>query len=178
MWDQDALKAALDFAAKAHGSQQVPGSGFPYVVHVTKVATEVLAACAADPVADATLAVTVALLHDTIEDCGTTREELERTFGRRVADGVAALSKDGSVAKADRMRDSLTRIGQQPREVAMVKLADRITNLEPPPANWSKEKRSAYLAEARVIHDSLAHASAALAARLERKMEAYAAWCV
>ncbi len=178
MWDQDVLKAALDFAARAHGTQQVPGSGFPYVVHVTKVATEVLAACTADPATDATLAVTVALLHDTIEDCSITREELERTFGARVAEGVVAVSKDDALPKADRMADSLRRIAQQPREVAMVKLADRITNLEPPPANWTREKRLAYLAEARVIHSSLAQASAHLAARLERKMEAYAAWCV
>jgi hypothetical protein len=39
-WNQDEFKRALDFAARAHGEQKVPGSGFPYLVHLTKVATE------------------------------------------------------------------------------------------------------------------------------------------
>ncbi len=40
-WDQYLFLRALDFAAKAHGPQQVPGSGAPYVVHLAKVASEI-----------------------------------------------------------------------------------------------------------------------------------------
>lgn len=177
MWDQDQFKAALDFAARAHGPQAVPGSGFPYVVHVVKVATEVLQACTVEPGHDVALAMVVALLHDTVEDCGTSRDELKRTFGEKVARGVLALSKDDRLAKADRMADSLQRIGWESPEIAMVKLGDRITNLEPPPPHWPAEKRRAYLAEARAIHAALGSASPYLAARLAQKMEAYAAFC-
>lgn len=49
-----------------------------------------------------------------------------------------------------------------PREISCVKLADRITNLEPPPPHWPIEKRVGYLEEAHVIADKLAGASALL----------------
>jgi (p)ppGpp synthase/HD superfamily hydrolase len=92
-----------------------------------------------------------------------------------VADGVAALSKDDRLPKADRMADSLRRIREQPREVWMVKLADRITNLAPPPDDWSAAKRAAYRDEAIVIADALGAASPTLHARLRARIEAYAA---
>lgn len=177
MWNQDTYKRALDFAAKAHGDQKVPGSGFPYVVHLSKVAMETLAACVVEPDVDADLAVTCALLHDCIEDAGVTYEQMEAHFGARVADGVRALTKDESLPKSARMEDSLSRIRQQPREIWMVKLADRITNLEPPPSHWTLEKRRAYLAEATQILERLRGASALLERRLAEKMAAYEAHC-
>ena len=173
MWNQDLFAKALDFAARAHGEQRVPGSNFPYVVHVTKVATEVLAACAAEPGRDVDLALACALLHDTMEDAEVSWKELSDAFGAKVADGVRALSKNEDVPKAERMKDSLARIREQPREIWMVKLGDRITNLEPPPAAWSAAKRAAYLDEARAIREALGEASSHLAARLDARMTAY-----
>jgi guanosine-3',5'-bis(diphosphate) 3'-pyrophosphohydrolase len=170
-WDQDLFLRALDFAAKAHGPQQVPGSGAPYVVHLTKVASEI--AHVADGSFDADLALTCALLHDCIEDAGVTSEAISEHFGEAVATGVSALTKDDSLPKSDRMLDSLDRIRRAPREVWMVKLADRITNLEPPPPHWTKAKQQAYVAEARLIHAHLAEAHAGLGARLQSKIVAY-----
>ena len=178
MWDQDLFKRALDFAARAHGEQRVPGSNFSYVVHLTKVATEVLAACAAEPGRDVNLAMTCALLHDAMEDADVTADALRNAFGPSVADGVRALTKDKSIAKAERMKESLARIAAQPHEIWMVKLGDRITNLEPPPDGWSETKRRAYLAEAREIRAALGAASAHLAKRLDAKIAAYDAYVV
>lgn len=170
-WDQELFKKAVDFAAKAHGEQKIRGSGAPYVVHLVKVAAEVL--CVADGSFDVDFALQCALLHDSVEDAGVTWEALERAFGGRVADGVLALTKDEQVAKCDRMVDSLRRIATQPREVAMVKLADRIANLEPPPPHWSEEKVREYRAEARRIHDALCGAHEGLAKRLAEKIAVY-----
>lgn len=170
-WDQDLFKRTLDFAAKAHGTQQVPGSGFPYVVHLVKVATEVLRV--ADGSFEVDFAMQCALLHDSVEDAGVDVELLRREFGARVADGVSALTKDESVAKPERMADCLRRIRAQPREVWLVKLADRITNLEPAPAHWGAEKRAAYLAEAKVICEALGEADAGLAKRMREKIASY-----
>ena len=90
------------------------------------------------------------------EDTATTYSELVATFGAPIADGVRALSKlDDSIPKAERMADSLRRIRLQPREVWVVKLANRITNLAPPPAGWSSDKRRAYRDEAIEIADAL-----------------------
>jgi (p)ppGpp synthase/HD superfamily hydrolase len=177
MWSQDAYKRALDFAARVHGDQRVPGSGYPYVVHLTKVAMEAMAACVADPALDANVAIACALLHDSIEDAGVARSQIQAEFGAAIAAGVQALTKDSTVEKSRQMGDSLERIRASAREVWVVKLADRITNLEPPPAQWSPEKRRAYRAEAQQILDALRGASTLLETRIEEKIAAYAAYC-
>lgn len=174
-WTPDRYLQALAFAARAHGDQRVPGSGFPYVTHVVSVAMEVMAASRQDPF-DADLAIACALLHDTLEDTLADADEIGRTFGPAVLAGVRALTKDAALPKAERMRDSLRRLAGQPREVALVKLADRITNLQPPPPAWTREKRVAYREEAREILAALGGACAPLAARLAEKIDAYAAF--
>lgn len=170
-WDQDAFKSTLDFAAAAHGQQKVKGSGAPYVVHVMKVATELL--CVSDGSFDVNFAMQCALLHDCMEDADVTHDTLAGRFGLRVADAVQALSKNRGLPESERMPDSLRRIRLQPREVWMVKLADRITNLEPPPPGWSTTKVREYRAEAHDIHDALAKAHDGLAERMRAKIEAY-----
>ena len=75
------------------------------------------------------------------------------------------------------MADSLRRIRAQPREIWMVKLADRIANLAPPPATWSRDKSRAYREQAIAIVDSLGPASASLEARLRARIASYAAYC-
>jgi len=177
MFAPDRYVAALRFAAERHQGQLVPDSELPYLLHVTSVAAEVIAALPATPGADPDLAVVCALLHDTLEDTKTTREELQEQFGAEVAAGVQALTKDASLAKELRMADSLRRTRMCPSAVWMVKLADRITNLAPPPRSWSAEKRRAYRDEARGIADALGEASPELDARLRARIERYAAYC-
>lgn len=168
----DTYRRAIEFAAAAHAAQRVPGTDLPYVVHVAAVAAEVLAASAVDPF-DVGLASTCALLHDTLEDTSASEDEIVRLFGADVARGVRALSKDAKLPKEKQMDDSLSRIKMEPREIWIVKLADRISNLAPPPHYWSREKRIAYREEAGKILEALGAASAPLAARLEAKIAAY-----
>ena len=173
----DLYRRALHFAATAHGAQKVPGSEHSYVVHLTSVAAEVLAlAMSGVEEFDVELAMTCALLHDTLEDTKTAEEAVGAAFGQAVLDGVRALTKNEALPKAQRMADSLARIVAQPREIALVKLADRITNLEPPPHYWTQAKCAAYREEARQISAALGHASPALKRRLEEKIESYAAY--
>jgi (p)ppGpp synthase/HD superfamily hydrolase len=174
MIDPERYVAALRFAAERHHAQRVPDSDYPYLVHVVSVAAETIAALA--PGIDADLAASCALLHDTIEDTATTHAELADRFGLAVADGVLALSKDGELPKPAQMADSLRRIRDQPRAVWMVKLADRITNLGPPPRSWPPDKRRRYRDEAIVIADALGAASPALDARIRGRIAAYAAY--
>lgn len=172
-WNQDQYVKALRFAAAAHGGQTITGTTLPYVVHITTVAMEVIAAISAEGARDAGLAVQCALLHDVIEDTSVTRDGVEAAFGPAVAAGVAALTKDAALPKPDAMRDSLARIRQQQQEVWIVKLADRISNLMPPPAHWTPERCAAYRDEAQLILDTLGAASPLLAARLAGKITAY-----
>jgi (p)ppGpp synthase/HD superfamily hydrolase len=171
-FSQDAYLRALHFAARAHGEQKTP-MGLPYVVHVSSVAMELISALYAEPGCDEDLAVSCALLHDVLEDTATTRDALERAFGAEITAGVAALTKDEGLPKEARMKDSLARILDQPPEIAMVKLADRITNLATPPGHWTPEKIAAYAIEARLILDALGHASPALKTRLEARLARY-----
>jgi (p)ppGpp synthase/HD superfamily hydrolase len=177
MWNPDAYARTLDFAATEHGTQLVPGSKHPYVTHLVKVAAEVQRAWVETRDFDVDLAVTCALLHDSMEDAGVEEAALVSTFGRAVADGVKALTKDEQLDKRLRMADSLRRLLLQPKAVQLVKLADRITNLEEPPASWTKEKRLAYRDEAKQILDALGASNAWLARRLEVRREAYLAYC-
>ena len=172
-WSPDLYLQAARFAARAHNAQKVPGSELPYLLHVTTVAAEVLAALACEAMAHPDLAVACALLHDTVEDCGVHAQALSDEFGPEVAAGVLALSKDPALPKDQAMADSLRRIQAQPREVWMVKLADRICNLQPPPAHWQPAKIAAYRVEALAIADSLGAASPHLHARLRAKIADY-----
>lgn len=175
-WTPDAYLAAVRFAAEVHQGQTVPGTDLPYLLHVTTVCAEVMAAVSAEPAENPDLAVQCALLHDAMEDAGVSHETLAERFGTPVADGVAALSKNPKIPKSDRMADSLARIQGQPFAVWCVKLADRITNLQPPPPGWSARKISAYAEEARAILRELGEASPFLSRRMESKMVQYEKW--
>jgi (p)ppGpp synthase/HD superfamily hydrolase len=173
-WSQEKYVAALKYAAAAHSGQKVPGSDLPYVVHVAMVAMEVIAELQVEDGIEGDLAVQCALLHDVIEDAGKSYGDLETAFGKAVADGVLALTKSSQIeSKPEKMADSLARIKAQPREIGMVKLADRIVNLQPPPTHWSAEKRSKYREEAIQIHEVLMGSSSFLADRLLIKISEY-----
>jgi (p)ppGpp synthase/HD superfamily hydrolase len=171
MWDQDQYIKGWNFATVAHHQQLLPGSDNPYINHIGLVAMEVMATCSQHSVEQPTLAVLCALLHDTIEDTDVTYDDLVGQFGVDVAQGVMALTKDKTLpTKKHQMLDSLQRIKQQPQEVWMVKLADRITNLQPPPRHWNKQKINNYSTEAQLIVAELGSASEFLAARLNSKI--------
>ena len=173
-WSPDLYVAAYRFAAEAHRGQEYPGSGgLPYIMHISVVAMEVTAALAVEHVDAPDLAVQCALLHDTIEDTEATHEQVLAQFGAPVADGVLALSKNPSLPKSERMTDSLRRIREQPPAVWIVKLADRISNLGPPPAYWSRQKRTRYRDEAGDILAALGPASSYLTGRMQAKITAY-----
>lgn len=174
MWSADTYQSALRFAAIAHQGQRFPGTELPYLLHVAFVAGEVMAALSegAQPL-DGDLAVQCALLHDVIEDTKVTPAELRHAFGDAVADGVQALSKDPSLPHDLQMQDSLDRIRRQPREVWMVKLADRISNLQAPPPHWTAPRIAAYAVEAELIRSTLQSGSPPLARRLADKIKQY-----
>ena len=176
LWSQDTYLETYRFAAKAHMGQKVPGTQISYLMHLSIVCMEVIAALRCEPGHDEDLAVQCALLHDVIEDTEVTYDRVLAEFGPAVADGVLALTKNSALEKAPAMADSLERIRVQPPEIHIVKLADRICNLQPPPAYWTVQKRMTYRDEARQILAELGAASPYLAARLRSKIQDYAAY--
>lgn len=96
-----------------------------------------------------------------------------------MADGVLALTKDSDLLKDQQMGDCLSRIKQQPRrEISAVKLAGRITNLQPQPTGWDDKKRISYQEESRYILTELSDGNKYLADRLSAKIEEYCKFIV
>ena len=172
---QSLYRKAIKFAAAKHAAQNqtIPGTNLPYVVHLSNVAMEILIASFHSENFDLGFAVQVALLHDTLEDTSTTFEELETKFGVEIAKGVLALTKNEKLPKEEQIKDCLKRIKLLQSEVWAVKLADRITNLQPPPPHWSKERKINYREEARLIVSELRDGNEYLGRRLEEKIEEY-----
>jgi 5'(3')-deoxyribonucleotidase len=170
---QTLYQQTLKYAAERHGNQKITGSKIPYTVHLSNVCMEILFAAQCTENFDLPLAVQIALLHDVLEDTQTSEDELTIRFGQQVTSGVKALTKNEALPKEEQMPDSLRRIKQMSKEVWAVKLADRITNLQPPPAHWIQEKIVQYREEAQTIYDELKDGNAYLADRLKQSIASY-----
>ncbi|MDQ6868778.1 MAG: HD domain-containing protein, partial [Pseudomonadota bacterium] len=119
--DEVALNRAYVYAMKAHGAQ-IRASGDPYFSHPLEVAA-ILTDMKLD---DAT--IVAAVLHDTIEDTDSTREEIDKLFGSdigRLVDGLTKLKKLDLVSKraaqAENFRKLLLAVVEDVR-VLLVKL--------------------------------------------------------
>ncbi len=126
--DLDLLTRAYRFSEASHRGQQ-RASGEPYLSHPLEVAN-LLVDFKMDVVT-----VTAGLLHDVLEDTGATKDDLEREFGREIADLVDGVTKIGKLAfssreerQAENFRKMLVAMARDLR-VLMIKLADRLHNM-------------------------------------------------
>lgn len=171
------FKTNLAFALQAHGEQKTP-HGLPYSMHLLSVAAEVISALSVEPLSydENNVAIACALLHDVNEDTAFEVSKESPIAGHKevIAKGVRALTKDKTLwTKKAQMEDSLKRLKERQNCVAMVKLADRITNLGTPPSHWDTAKKKAYVEEARRILEELGDSHTVLARKLEEKIKAY-----
>jgi (p)ppGpp synthase/HD superfamily hydrolase len=137
---------AADAAARWHVDQRRKGAAQePYVGHLLEVAE--LVAEATDG-ADPNLVV-AALLHDTIEDQGVTREEIAAQFSDDVADLVVEVTDDKKLPKAERKQLQIKNALKLTPRAKILKLADKISNLRSlatsPPADWPMQRRADYV---------------------------------
>jgi guanosine-3',5'-bis(diphosphate) 3'-pyrophosphohydrolase len=122
------IEKAYRFADQKHAGQ-VRKSGDPYITHCLGVA-EILAELQVGP-----KTICAGLLHDTIEDTGTTKEEIQDAFGEEVATLVEALTKVTRLSDyknveftAENHRKIFVAMAKDVR-VIIVKLADRLHNM-------------------------------------------------
>ena len=127
--DQDLLRRAYAFSAKAHEGQ-TRRSGEPYLQHPLAVAG-ILTFLKLD-----VTAIVAGLLHDTVEDTVATKEELEKEFGEDVAALVEGVTKIGQIPfksyeekQAENFRKMLLSMADDIR-VVFIKLADRLHNMK------------------------------------------------
>jgi guanosine-3',5'-bis(diphosphate) 3'-pyrophosphohydrolase len=153
--NEDLIKRAYEFAMKAHAPQK-RASGEPYFSHPVEVAYKLT-----QYRLDATSIVT-ALLHDTVEDTEVTLDDIEKEFGleiRNLVDGVTKLSrlegKSENMRQAENFRKLLIAMSEDIR-VLLVKLADRLHNMETLKHITNPEKRQRIAKETVDIYASLA----------------------
>lgn len=153
--DEDLLRKAYVFSAHAHRNQ-IRSSGEPYLVHPLNVAM-ILAEMKLDETS-----IAVGLLHDVLEDTGTTRDELGKLFGDEVArlvDGVTKIGRYAFTSKeaqqAETFRKMLLAMTGDVR-VILVKLADRLHNMRTL-EHLPEGKRKAIAAETMDIYAPLAN---------------------
>jgi GTP diphosphokinase / guanosine-3',5'-bis(diphosphate) 3'-diphosphatase len=153
--DTARIVRAYEVSAAAHAGQSRK-SGEPYITHPVAVAK----ICAEFGMDDVTIAA--ALLHDAVEDTGTTLMEVEQSFGADVAaivDGVTKLDRikfDSKEAQqAATVRKMLVAMAKDLR-VLIIKLADRLHNMRTIAAMpaWKQERTAQ---ETLDIYAPLAH---------------------
>ncbi|MDT8444882.1 MAG: bifunctional (p)ppGpp synthetase/guanosine-3',5'-bis(diphosphate) 3'-pyrophosphohydrolase [Desulfuromonadales bacterium] len=126
--DLDAVRRAYVYSAKVHQGQNRL-SGDPYMSHLLEVAA-ILTRLRLD-----VPTIVTGLLHDTLEDTLSTKEELRQLFGDEVTDmvdGVTKISKitfkNSEERQAENFRKMLLAMARDIR-VILVKLADRLHNM-------------------------------------------------
>jgi guanosine-3',5'-bis(diphosphate) 3'-pyrophosphohydrolase len=136
---------AFDFAATKHVDQRRKGAtAEPYINHPAEVARLVIEATSGSDL----VVVLGAILHDTIEDTSTTREELDRLFGPEVAALVAEVTDDKSLDKAVRKQLQIDHAPRKSARAKIIKIADKTSNLlalaTSPPPSWDHARRQQY----------------------------------
>ncbi|MFZ1075562.1 MAG: HD domain-containing protein [Minisyncoccia bacterium] len=141
------IKKAIQFAAKKHnGQMRREAEPLPYITHFFSVALLVAEDSDGQSGADDDV-VTAALLHDTIEDTGTMREEIAAVFNERVATLVESVSElkeiDGKkLGWRERKEDYLRRLEEANDDAVLIAVADKIDNIESKIEAYAKEGES------------------------------------
>lgn len=147
---------ALHFSAHKHKNQRrKDADASPYINHPIAVANVLLNEA---DVTDLEV-ICAALLHDTIEDTETHRDELLREFGTAITGFVEEVSDDKSLDKDERKRRQITNAARASPQAKLVKLADKICNLRDilssPPANWPLQRKQRYFDWANEVINNL-----------------------
>lgn len=144
------INKALLYAENQHRNQKRDG-GQPYFIHLYRVYRTV------ENYTQDSNVLCASLLHDTVEDTGTTLEFLKENFGSEVADLVHQLTNDYS----DHLEHSLklVAIATHAKHIVspgakLIKLADRLDNLRDY-YHWKIQRQLRYREQTIVLLDNL-----------------------
>jgi len=146
--------AAAKLAQRAHRGQVRDGTERPYIEHPMRVAGRMSLHPKATEVS-----VAAAWLHDVVEDTDYTRDEVEQACGPSVARLVDALTNQYTaqaypeMRRAERKRLEVERICATPVVARLIKLLDRLDNLQE--GGLSRSFAPVYAAESRALAEAL-----------------------
>ena len=150
------IEKAYKFARKAHAGVK-RRSGEPYIMHPIAVAKIVISELGLG-----STSICAALLHDVIEDTEYTRDDIERSFGPKIADIVEGMTKisggifgEKASLQAENFRKLLLSMSTDIR-VILIKMADRLHNMRTL-GSLSPEKQLKITGETLYVYAPLAH---------------------
>jgi GTP diphosphokinase / guanosine-3',5'-bis(diphosphate) 3'-diphosphatase len=153
--DKKQIRLAFDMAADAHKDMRRK-SGEPYILHPIAVAQIV-----AGEIGLGSTAVICALLHDVVEDTELTLEDIQREFGKPVAQIIDGLTKIKGVfdvstgAQAENFRKVLIAMAEDVR-VILIKIADRLHNMRTLDS-MARPKQMKIASETNYLYAPIAH---------------------
>ena len=149
------ITKAYEFANEKH-SGQYRKSGEPYIIHILHVGY-ILANLRVSPVT-----IAAGLLHDTIEDCDVTKEQLSEEFSEEIATLVESVTKIGNIEFVDEKeylaenhRKIFIAMAKDVR-VIFIKLVDRLHNMRTLQFQ-SPDKQKSISAETLDVYAPIAH---------------------
>ncbi len=120
---ENIIEKAVAKAIVLHAGQTRKGDGTPYINHPLMVGFT-LARYSNDE-----RIIAAGILHDTVEDCEYTLEELRSDFGTEIATLVSAVTEDKTIEDwTERKRENVARIKATPNAVH-IKIADNLANM-------------------------------------------------
>ena len=121
---------AIIFAVKAHEGQTRKMSGIPYILHPIEVVSII------GTMTSELETMAAGALHDTVEDCGISPEEIRERFGSRVYALVQSETEDKMLdipkeaSWLDRKKDSLLVLSNtKDLQVKILWLGDKLSNI-------------------------------------------------
>jgi GTP pyrophosphokinase len=153
--DRKLIRLAFEIAFDAHRHMRRK-SGEPYILHPLSVAQIV-----ANDIGLGTIGVICALLHDTVEDTEVRLEDIEREFGKPVAEIIEGLTKISVIfdthgyIQAENIRKIMLSLAKDVR-VILIKLADRLHNMRTM-ESMPRQKQIKISSETMYLYVPLAH---------------------
>ncbi len=154
--DAEIVLAAVAFAAEKHKSQtKIDGQKTPYIIHPIEVAGFVMSV---GHVYSKDVLV-AALLHDVMDDTGTTYEEISSLFGKPVSSYVQEMTSKKDLPLKEQKKEQIMKAFHQTPNVAIIKLSDKLSNLgtlsKNPPSSWSRDRIDRYFQWAQSVIENL-----------------------
>ena len=126
--NKELVRRAIDYAT-VHHEGQFRKSGEPYIIHALNVGY-ILATLRVGP-----KTICAGLLHDVIEDCGISKEQMAKDFDEEIAELVESVTKIGNIQFKDQKeyqaanhRKIFIAMAKDVR-VILIKLVDRLHNM-------------------------------------------------
>lgn len=155
--DYNRVSRAQEYARNAHAhiiATTVSGVTRPHILHIQEVADMVWASGGTDN------EVIAAWLHDSVEDTNVTLEDIEKEFGKEVAEIVSGLTDHDHYKEMllpERKQLQAQRLRNESNSVRRIKIADQTSNVKflatDPISDMTLEECRNYIAGAKLLAD-------------------------